>query len=162
MARGKHAVRFTRRTLWTAVRTSVGSRPARRRAFLELIYPKPFLATADCAALAVEVAAFFGHDLAEQPPVAMKQALALRRHDCHRELSGLRNIPTLVVSAAHDPIAPPRFGRQLAGSIPDARYVEFADASHEVTIQHAAELNRLLADWVSSSEDEQPRKARGS
>jgi pimeloyl-ACP methyl ester carboxylesterase len=67
-----------------------------------------------------------------------------------------------VVSAAHDPIAPPRFGRQLAGLIPDARYVEFAEASHGLTIQHAAELNRLLADWVNSRDTEQPRITKGA
>lgn len=44
----------------------------------------------------------------------------------------------------------------------DARYVEFAEAFLGLTIQHAAELNQLLADWVRSSEELQPRKARGS
>jgi aminoacrylate hydrolase len=87
VARGKDAVRMTPQMMWTALRTSLGPKAARRRAFLELIYPKPFLVTADCTALAAELAPLFGHDLATQPPIAMKQAMALRRHDCSGELS---------------------------------------------------------------------------
>jgi pimeloyl-ACP methyl ester carboxylesterase len=49
-----------------------------------------------------------------------------------------------VVCASEDPLSPPRLGRALAGAIPNARFVEIADASHGVTITHAEEINRLL------------------
>ena len=151
VAHGADAVRMTPRMLWTALRSNLGPKPSRRRAFLGLIYPAPFLATADCAALAATLAPLFGHDLAGQSPVAMKQAMALRKHDCSPELSQLAGVPTLVLSAAHDPIAPPRFGRALAALIPGARFLEIPDASHAVPIQHAVEVNRLLAAHIAAA-----------
>ncbi|MBA2257765.1 MAG: hypothetical protein H0W18_02630 [Acidobacteria bacterium] len=48
------------------------------------------------------------------------------------------------MSAAHDCIARPAYGRALAAAIPGARYVEFSEAGHAVTIQCAAEINQLL------------------
>lgn len=81
----------------------------------------------------------------------MKQAMTLRKHDCTGELAKLAGIPTLVLSAEHDPIAPPRFGRQLAAHIPGARFVEIPAASHGVPIMRAAEVNRLLAEFIAAS-----------
>lgn len=149
VARGRDAVRMTPQMMWTALRTNFGPKPARRRAFLGLIYPKPFLAGTDCAALAAQLAPLFGHDLAGQSPIAMKQAMALRQHDGSRELARLAGLPTLVLSATHDPIAPPRYGSQLAAMIPGARFVEIPNASHAVSIQHAAEVNRLLEEFFA-------------
>lgn len=151
VARGADAVRMTPQMTWTGLRTNIGTRAMRRRAFLELICPKEFLATADCEALAFELAPLFGHDLAEQPPIAMRQAMALRKHDCSRELAKLAGTPTLVVSAEHDPITPPRFGRQLAALIPGARFVEISAASHGVPIHRAAEINPLIAGFIQSA-----------
>jgi pimeloyl-ACP methyl ester carboxylesterase len=149
VARGKDAVQMTPRMIWTALRTSLGSKPARRKAFLQLIYPKDFLLTIDCAALAAELAPLFGHDLAEQSPIAMRQAMSLRRHDGTAGLRSLGGIPTFVLSAAHDPIAPPKFGKELAAQIPGARFVEISDASHGVTIHQSTRVNRLLAEHFS-------------
>ena len=55
-------------------------------------------------------------------------------------------LATLVVSAAHDPIAPPRAGRRLAAAVPGARYVELAEASHGAPIQDAGRVNGLLVE----------------
>jgi pimeloyl-ACP methyl ester carboxylesterase len=57
-----------------------------------------------------------------------------------------------VLSAAHDPIAPPRYGRALAEGIQDARYVEFADASHGLPIQHSSRVNALLRGHLHAAE----------
>ncbi len=149
VARGKDAVRMTPQMFWTTCRTTLGTKASRRRAFLELIYPKRDLANLDCAALAAELEPLFGHDLAQQPPVAMRQAMALRKHDCTAELSKLTNIRSLVVSAEEDPIAPPRFGRQLAALIPGARFIEMPGASHGAPIQHATRVNRHLTEHFS-------------
>lgn len=149
VSRGKDAVRMTPQMLWTTCRTTVGTKASRRRAFLELIYPKRDLARLDCAALAAELEPLFGHDLARQPAVAMRQAMALRKHDCTRELSTLESLRTLVLSAAEDPIAPPRFGRQIAAQIPGSCFIELLGASHGAPIQHAATVNRHLADHVA-------------
>ena len=75
--------------------------------------------------LAAELAVLFGHDLADQPPVAMAQLRALRRFDATARLPQMVRISTMVVSATHDPIGPPRFGRALAEAIPGATFIEF-------------------------------------
>ena len=152
LARGRDATRLTRRMLWLGIRSRVGTRRMRRRAFLRIVMPADALAGADEDAMAAELAPLFGHDLADQPPVAMKQLAALRAYDATDRLGEIRGIPTLVLSAAHDPIAPPARGRALAGGIEGARYVEFADASHGLPIQHPAEVNGLLMDHLSSAE----------
>ncbi len=151
VARGADAVRMTPRILWTAIRTHVGSRASRRRAFLELIYPSEDLTKARVPELAAELAPLFGHDLAEQPPIAMRQAMALRRYDARPTLVQLGSIPTLVISAERDPIAPPRFGRELARLIPGARYREISGASHGLPIQRSEEINAQMAAFMESA-----------
>ena len=79
----------------------------------------------------------------------MKQLAALRAFDASDRLSTLSGIPTLVVSAEEDPIAPPRFGVALAGAIPGARHELIRDTSHGVTVEHAATVNALLRAHLS-------------
>jgi aminoacrylate hydrolase len=86
-----------------------------------------------------------GHDLADQPPIVMKQLKSMAAYGATRGLDTLAGVPTLVVSGAHDLIARPALGRALANAIPGARYVEFADAGHALPIECAAETNELLA-----------------
>jgi pimeloyl-ACP methyl ester carboxylesterase len=119
--------------------------------------PPAALRQVDRDALAAELEPLFGHALADQPPVAMKQLAALRGYDATERLGKLSGIPTLVMSAAHDPIAPPRFGRALADGIPGARYVEFDDASHGLPIQHAERVNELLSRHLADAESAWPK-----
>jgi len=63
----------------------------------------------------------------------------------------LEGIPTLVVSAAEDPIFPPRYGRALAAAIRGANFVELPNASHGVIIQCANEINDLLREQFAKS-----------
>ena len=42
----------------------------------------------------------FGHDLADTPPIVMRQLGALKRFDAKASLAELKGIPTLVMSAA--------------------------------------------------------------
>jgi len=159
LARGRDATALTWRMLWLGMRSRIGPRRARRRAFLEIVMPPSALEGADRDALAAELAPLFGHDLADQPPVAMKQLAALRAFDATGRLGRITHTPTLVVSAAHDPIAPPRHGRALAEAIPGARYVEFAGASHGLPIQHAARVDELLLEHLRHAEARAPREA---
>jgi pimeloyl-ACP methyl ester carboxylesterase len=75
----------------------------------------------------------------------MRQLRAMARYDASQRLAALARVPTLVVSARHDRIAPPACGRALVAAIPGARYVELPDAGHAAPIQCADELNALLA-----------------
>ena len=113
--------------------------------------PAAYLSTVDRDALCAELAALFGRDLSDSPPIVMKQLRSMGRFDASGQLASLNGLPTLVVSATHDCIARPGYGRALADAIPGARYVEFPDAGHAVTIQQAGDINRLLAEHFSTA-----------
>jgi pimeloyl-ACP methyl ester carboxylesterase len=132
--------------IWLGARSRIGTRTMRRKAFLQIVLPPQAVAEGDPEQLAAQLAPLFGHDLAEQPPIVTAQLLALRAYDATPRLGELAGIPTLVVSAVYDPIAPPRIGRSLADGIPGARYVEIPDASHGVPIHDPERINALLLD----------------
>jgi aminoacrylate hydrolase len=148
--RGKEATRLTPAVLWMGLRSRVGTRAMRRRAFLEMLWSPDALEREDQAELATRIAALVGHDLADQPPIVMKQLSALRWHDCSARLRELAGIPTLVVSGEHDPIALPRYGQMLAASIPGAQFEIMPAASHGLTIQHSDLLNARLLRFLES------------
>ena len=150
-ARGADVTRPTPWMIWTGLRTHIGARRQRRRAFLEMVLPPETLAHANLDELAERFAPIFGHDLADQPAIAMKQLRAMSRYDASPRLGKLANIPTLVVSAQHDRIARPEFGRALAAGIPGARYVELAGAAHGVPIENPAPINSLLQQHLEQS-----------
>jgi 3-oxoadipate enol-lactonase len=94
-------------------------------------------------------------DLADQPPILMRQLRALARHDASARLTELRGIPTLGLSAEHDRIAQPEYGRALAQAIPGASLEEFSVVSHGVTIFNAPQINAHLAQFFQSVEADQ-------
>jgi pimeloyl-ACP methyl ester carboxylesterase len=134
------------------MRSRIGTRSMRRQAFLEIVLPPGHVRPEHVNAWAADLEPLFGHDIADQPSIAMKQLSALRAFDASDRLHEIVGIPTLVVSAEHDPIAPPNNGRSLAAGIADSRYVEVAEASHGVTIQCPAEINALLEQHIEQAE----------
>ena len=124
----------------------------RRRAFLEIVLPPGIVHSADVDTMAADLEPLFGHDIADQPPVAMKQLAALRAFDASDRLQEITGIPALVVSAEHDPIAPPEYGRELASRITGSRYVEISDSSHGMPIYQSAEINTLLEQHLAAAE----------
>ena len=114
--------------------------------------PPAALAGADADALAAELAPLFGHDLADQPPAVSAQLQAMKGYDATDRLGELAGLPTLVVSATHDPIAPPRLGRALAVGIPGARFVEVPDASHGLPIHQPDRVSALLANHLAAAD----------
>jgi pimeloyl-ACP methyl ester carboxylesterase len=147
-ARGKDAAPLTPRMVWLGLRTKVGTRAMRRRAFLRLVSP-PGHTTTDGEA--DRMADLFGHDLVNLPEAAGMQLRAMRAADTMHRLGELAGIPTLVVNAEHDPIAPPRLGRALAAGIAGAKYVELAGASHAALVLSADRVNALLAEHLAAS-----------
>ena len=117
-----------------------------------MVMPPPTLPKKDADALAEKLAPLFGHDLADQPAVVNAQLKAMRASDTTARLSELATVPTLVMTGAYDPIAPPSAGRALAAGIPGARYVEHADASHGLPIQWADRVNAQLAEYFAAAE----------
>jgi pimeloyl-ACP methyl ester carboxylesterase len=152
VSRGADATSLSGRMFWLGLASMIGSRRSRRKAFLQIITAPGSVPPGTEDELSESLKPLFGHDLADRPPVAMKQLAALRAYDSSEMLEDLAGMPTLVVSAEHDLIAPPRFGRALAAGIPGARFVEIRDAAHGVTIQRADEVNRLLRDHLAAAE----------
>jgi pimeloyl-ACP methyl ester carboxylesterase len=150
--RGKDGSQVTLAMLATALRMRIGTRAMRRNAFLELIMPQRYLQQVDRPALARTLEPLFGHDLAAQPPIVMKQLGAMSKFDASARLSTLAHIPTLVVSATEDRIARPASGRALAAAIPGAKYVEIPEAGHGLPIHRAGETNALLLEHWSAAE----------
>lgn len=146
-ADGRAAAPLTLRMMWLGMRSRVGTRAMRRRGFARLIYPPGGAGAADFDRLA----ALFGHDLGDTPPVVGPQLAAMRKASALPRLGELAGVPTLVANAAHDPIAPPRVGRPLADGIAGARYVEFPDASHGLPITHPAATNALLREHLDAA-----------
>jgi len=150
--RGKDAARPTPWVIWMSLRTRLGSRPMRRRAFLEMLFPPSYLKTVDQAELARKVGLIVGRDLSDNPSIMFKQVQALGRHNAFNQLGNLGAIPTLVISGRHDPIAKPGYGRSLAAAIPGAVYEEWPEGSHGLIIQQAEVLNRRLKEfWINSN-----------
>jgi pimeloyl-ACP methyl ester carboxylesterase len=150
-ANGKAAAPLTPRMLWLGLRSRIGPRRSRRRAFLRLVMPPAALAGVDVDQAAAELAPLFGHDLANQPPIVGKQLRAMRTYDATPRLGELAGLPTVVASAGFDPIAPPKLGRALAAAIPGASFVEYPDESHGLPIRRATDVNRLLADHFTKA-----------
>ena len=150
--RGRDATRLTWAVLAAGIRTRVGTRAMRRRAFVDLVMPRATRGADDVNAMAARLATLFGRDLADQPAIVMQQLRATRRFDASPRFVELAALPTLVISARHDRISRPEYGRQLARSIPGARLIEVPDAGHGVTIQRAAVVNRALVDHFTSVE----------
>jgi len=140
------------RMLWLGLRSRLGSARMRRHAFLRIVLPPQLARRGDLDALAAELAPLFGRDLADQPPGALAQIAAFRSCNLAPRLGELAHIPTLVVSAAHDLIAPPALGRALAAGIPGARYHELADAAHGAPLTHAASVNALLREHLAAAQ----------
>jgi pimeloyl-ACP methyl ester carboxylesterase len=149
-ASGQGATRLTPWLLWTGTRTRLGTRQMRRRAFLEIVYPADELARQNTDELAAKLAPIFGHDLADQPAISNQQLAAMKSYDAIPRLPELNGLPTLVVSARHDRIAPPAAGQTIAAGIAGAKYVEIADASHGAPIQFASHVNSLLREHFAT------------
>jgi pimeloyl-ACP methyl ester carboxylesterase len=152
-ASGREATRMSLSMAWMGIRSRIGSRRARRRAFLEMIIPPAEHASVDLDELAARLAPVMGHDLADTPPIMMKQFSAMRAADVTARLGELQDLAALVVNAEHDPIARVAPGKTVAAGIPGARYVELAGASHAVPVTSPARVNALLGEFL----DQQPK-----
>lgn len=149
--RGPQAARMEPWIVWTGLRTYVGTRRMRRRAFLEIVLSPEERRVRDLDAEAARLASLFGRDLAHASPMAMRQLRAAAKYDASGRLASLAGLPTLVLSGTHDRLAPGAYGRALAAAIPGAIYRE-ADAAHGLPLTRPQEINDLLAEHVLSAE----------
>jgi pimeloyl-ACP methyl ester carboxylesterase len=148
---GKLAAPMSWRMLRLSFGSRVGTRSARRRAFLELVMPPASLSKKNEAELSEQLAPLFGHDLADHPPVEMKQVMAMRRYDARPALASLRAIPRLVLACAWDPIAPPSCWDGLEWNEAPHRHVRWEDASHGAPLMFVERTNALLREHILSA-----------
>lgn len=136
--RGRATLSLDPRTLWIQTRTALGPKAWRRRAFYELVtHPDRPPTEANIA----ELEAVFGRPLYALPPGTPAQMRALLSADHTGRASQIR-CPALVVSGAHDRVAPVAEGRRLADLL--GAPLEVLDGGHAVTIQQADVLNGHL------------------
>ena len=127
---------------------------ARLGAPLELLVRDRLLWTAQEATieqtdLIEQMIAFFSRDGAPlTPELFARQCDACLAHDTLDRLHRIAQ-PTLVVCGRNDALAPPKFHRQLADEIPDARLVTFAYGAHLVMVEAAEAFNRAVIDFAS-------------
>src|SRR6267378_4393520 len=74
---------------------------------------------------------------------------ALRDTDLREQVASI-SVPTLVISATHDPAAPPTDGKFLAKQIAGARYVEL-DAAHLSNIEQHKQFTQEVSDFLAKS-----------
>lgn len=151
-ADGRAATGMTWPKLWLGLRSYVGSRSMRRQAFLQMVMPKHHLRqTPDLNALAISLEPLFGHDLADHPPVEMKQLRAMGGCDLTHRLPELDGLPTMVVTAAHDLIAGTAPGQLIARSIQGTVHHSLPGAGHGATIQCAGQINQWLREFWATT-----------
>ncbi|WP_017572964.1 alpha/beta fold hydrolase [Nocardiopsis halotolerans] len=73
---------------------------------------------------------------------------ALARMDQRHLVASVR-VPTLVASAAHDPLLPPGHGCRLADGIPAARFEVVPGAAHLLGVERADRVNELLVEHLA-------------
>ncbi len=64
--------------------------------------------------------------------------------------------PALVVAGAHDQVTTPALMAELAGDLPDARFVELAHAAHLVPLEDPVETAALLSALLRRAHDASP------
>lgn len=158
--RGSDATKLSLATILTGIRTRIGTRVQRRRAFLEMIMTPDEMAMFDVDRLAIEYEALFGHDLADSPAIVIPQLSALRAYDATPRLREISNIPTMIVTAAMDRLSTLKVGRKMAHEMPNARYHELRDTAHGVPIVRPELINALLLEhFERSSSSSRPQRS---
>lgn len=91
-------------------------------------------------------------ELAPPDGAGVRHQLALQPMPDRRAAYGDITVPCHVVSFAHDLIAPPRYGEELAGCIPDATFDLVGDAGHFGYLEQPAVVNRIITQYFASKD----------
>jgi 3-oxoadipate enol-lactonase len=150
--KGSDALAMTWRKFWVSIRTAIGTRNMKRRAFLELVTSPQRLRAHPPEPLTDDLTRTFGRDLADQPPIAFKQLLALSKFDPGLRLSSLGSLRTLIVSGTDDLISTPAMARSLTSKIPNAKFISLDGEGHALTVQCAKKINEILLTHFSNSQ----------
>ena len=97
---------------------------------------------------AAERAAYRGIYLGNDPAAYAELSLALARLEMTPSDWCAVRAPTSIVSGAHDFLWPPPVGRQVAESIPGARFTAMDDAGHFLHLQAPQSLTSLAREFL--------------
>ena len=141
-ARGKDGSKVTLPMLATALRMRIGTRAMRRNAFPRADHAGALPAADRSGRAGRRLHPLFGHDLAEQPPIVMKQLRAMSKYDAGARLAGLA-VDTHARRVGRRRPHRATVDRPGAGR-GDSRlkYVEIADAGHGLPIHRAPRPTR--------------------
>lgn len=79
-----------------------------------------------------------------------RQCEACLAHDTADRLGEIHQ-PTLVLCGRHDALTPPKFHRELADEIPEARLVTFTAGAHLVMVESADAFNDAVLDFLDDA-----------
>ena len=79
--------------------------------------------------------------------VFARQCQACMSHDTYDRLASIQS-PTLVISGRLDQLTPPKFHRELADEIPEARLITLRYAAHMVMVESARRFNQVVIDFL--------------
>lgn len=147
VARGRDIFSLSPRVLAIQMRTRLGTKESRRRAFFELVSGPSYSSTDEGSLLELEQV--FGRRLDELPRVVPRQMFAFARFNSKPMWPALSAIRTLVLSAKHDIVCPAKSGERLAQGIDGALY-KLVDGGHAVPAQDPATINAVLERFWSS------------
>ncbi|SDC07234.1 alpha/beta fold hydrolase [Streptomyces prasinopilosus] len=74
---------------------------------------------------------------------AVEHNTRLVTHGCYEPLP-VPDVPTLVFTGEHDTLCTPQMGRELAATIPAARFTTVKEADHLVTVERRQESSELI------------------
>ncbi|MFD3735204.1 alpha/beta fold hydrolase [Streptomyces sp. NPDC058632] len=93
------------------------------------------------------VARLLRHQFMNQTPDELRNAVEhntrLMTHGCYEPLP-VPDVPTLVFTGEHDTLCTPQMGRELAATIPAARFTTVREADHLVTVERRQESSDLI------------------
>jgi pimeloyl-ACP methyl ester carboxylesterase len=81
------------------------------------------------------------------PDIFARQCEACLAHDSADRLRGILR-PTLVVCGRHDAFTPPKFSRELADEIPEARLVTLHHGGHVVMVEDVERFNHIVLQFL--------------
>jgi pimeloyl-ACP methyl ester carboxylesterase len=85
---------------------------------------------------------------ASDPRIYKQSMLALARFNVTRQLSSL-HLPVMVITGGSDTTIPPAVQARMAESIPGAQHYLIDQAGHGVIVDHHAEVNQLLLEFLA-------------
>jgi pimeloyl-ACP methyl ester carboxylesterase len=116
------------------------------------IAPGAHVANAVFPVGALSFGRILARDAFRSGPATIAYAFARLLLDDARELMRHFNLPALVVWGERDPLVPLKYGRQIAGTIPNARLVVIPKAGHVPMWENAEAVNKALLDFLRQAD----------